>query len=185
MLTQAVAARRLRTASVQFRPVPAPETADARPPERDVVWKAPLDGTTNVERFMAAHGIATFDHLLARSIDDPAWFWDGVVQFLGLPFATPYTEVLDTSGGIPWARWFTGGTTNLASICFGFALFASFIGTSTFIEAGHWTGYGFDSSLLVGGLALLPSGVAMLVFSPVAARMIAEGADQLMGERTS
>jgi MFS family permease len=63
-------------------------------------------------------------------------------------------------------------TTNLASICFGFALFASFIGTSTFIEAGRWTGYGFDSSLLVGGLALLPSGLAMLVFAPVAARLI-------------
>lgn len=72
-------------------------------------------------------------------------------------------------------------TTNLASICFGFALFASFIGTSTFIEAGTWTGYGFDSSLLVGGLALLPSGLAMLAFAPVAARMIAvRGAPQTL-----
>jgi MFS family permease len=62
--------------------------------------------------------------------------------------------------------------TNLASICFGFALFASFIGTSTFVEAGKWTGYGFESSLLVGGLAMLPSGLAMLVFAPVAARLI-------------
>jgi MFS family permease len=72
-------------------------------------------------------------------------------------------------------------TTNLASICFGFALFASFIGTSTFIEAGTWTGYGFGSSLLTGGLALLPSGLAMLVFAPVAARMIARrGAPQTL-----
>jgi MFS family permease len=72
-------------------------------------------------------------------------------------------------------------TTNLASICFGFALFASFIGTSTFIEAGTWTGYGFDSSLLIGGLALLPSGLAMLIFAPVAARMIgSRGAPQTL-----
>jgi MFS family permease len=72
-------------------------------------------------------------------------------------------------------------TTNLASICFGFALFASFIGTSTFIEAGSWTGYGFGSSLLVGGLALLPSGLMMLLFSPVAARMIGvRGAPQTL-----
>jgi MFS family permease len=72
-------------------------------------------------------------------------------------------------------------TTNLASICFGFALFASFIGTSTFIEAGTWTGYGFGSSLLTGGLALLPSGLAMLLFAPVAARMIAvRGAPQTL-----
>jgi MFS family permease len=72
-------------------------------------------------------------------------------------------------------------TTNLASICFGFALFASFIGTSTFIEAGTWTGYGFASSLLTGGLALLPSGLAMLLFAPVAARLIGvRGAPQTL-----
>jgi MFS family permease len=72
-------------------------------------------------------------------------------------------------------------TTNVASICFGFALFASFIGTSTFIEAGRWTGYGFGSSLLTGGLALLPSGLAMLLFAPVAARLIAmRGAPQTL-----
>lgn len=71
--------------------------------------------------------------------------------------------------------------TNLASICFGFALFASFIGTATFVEAGRWTGYGFASSLLVGGLTLLPSGIAMLVFSPIAASLITRrGAPQTL-----
>src|SRR4051812_19686280 len=83
----------------------------------DVVWKAPLDGTTNVERFMATHGLSSFDELLRRSIDEPEWFWAEAVDFLGLPWANPYDEVLDTSGGIPWARWFTGGTTNLAAAC--------------------------------------------------------------------
>ncbi len=39
---------------------------------KEVVWRPPLDGSTNVERFMAAHGIDTFDALLRRSIDDPA-----------------------------------------------------------------------------------------------------------------
>ncbi|WP_050671362.1 MFS transporter [Luteipulveratus halotolerans] len=62
--------------------------------------------------------------------------------------------------------------TNLASVLFGFALFASFIGTASFIEAPGSSGYGFGSSLLVGGLALLPSGLAMLALSPVAARLI-------------
>lgn len=71
--------------------------------------------------------------------------------------------------------------TNLASICFGFALFASFIGTATFVEAAKWTGYGFEVSLLVGGLTLLPSGLAMLIFSPVAARLIGlRGAPQTL-----
>lgn len=62
--------------------------------------------------------------------------------------------------------------TNLASVLFGFALFASFIGTASYVEAPEATGYGFGSSLLVGGLTLLPSGLAMMFFSPVAARLI-------------
>jgi len=61
---------------------------------------------------------------------------------------------------------------NLASILFGFALFASFIGTAAYVEAPEATGYGFGSSLVVGGLAMLPSGLMMLIFSPVAARLI-------------
>jgi MFS family permease len=62
---------------------------------------------------------------------------------------------------------------NLASILFGFALFASFIGTAAYVEAPEATGYGFGASLLVGGLAMLPGGLMMLLFSPVAARLIA------------
>jgi acetyl-CoA synthetase len=72
---------------------------------------------TNVGRFQAAHGIATFEDLRTRSIDDPAWFWGATAEFLGIPFSTPYEQVLDTSDGIAWARWFTGGRTNLAAAC--------------------------------------------------------------------
>ncbi|WP_426573617.1 AMP-binding protein [Aquihabitans sp. McL0605] len=72
---------------------------------------------TNVGRFMTAQGIGSFDELLARSIAEPAWFWGEAATFLGIPFSTPYEEVLDTSKGIPWATWFTGGRTNLAAAC--------------------------------------------------------------------
>ena len=85
----------------------------------ETIWE-PGPGTaanTNVGRFMARHGIATFEELRQRSIDDVAWFWDAVVQFLGLPFSTPYTSVLDESDGIEWARWFSDGETNLTAIC--------------------------------------------------------------------
>jgi acetyl-CoA synthetase len=66
---------------------------------------------------MRAHGLASFDALVERSVTEPEWFWDAVVTFLDLSFATPYTDVLDTSNGIPFAEWFTGGTLNLASNC--------------------------------------------------------------------
>jgi acetyl-CoA synthetase len=68
-------------------------------------------------RFMGAHGIASYDELVARSIDDPEWFWDAVVDFLGLPFTSPYSTVRDEENGLPWTTWFDGGTINLAAAC--------------------------------------------------------------------
>ncbi|MGH2684963.1 MAG: AMP-binding protein, partial [Actinomycetota bacterium] len=84
-----------------------------------IAWRPPPEviASSNVGHFMAAHGIESFDGLLARSIDDPAWFWGEVVTFLGIEFATPYERVLDTSDGIPWAKWFVGGTTSFAHNC--------------------------------------------------------------------
>lgn len=63
--------------------------------------------------------------------------------------------------------------TNLASILFGFALFASMIGTAGYVQAPESSGYGFGASILVSGLCMLPGGLAMLAFAPVAARLIA------------
>lgn len=63
--------------------------------------------------------------------------------------------------------------TNVASICVGFALFASLIGTVSYVQAPPQSGYGFGSSVLEGGLAMLPSGVMMLLLSPVSARLSA------------
>jgi MFS family permease len=61
--------------------------------------------------------------------------------------------------------------TNIASLFVGFALFASLIGTASYVQAPEASGYGFGSSVLEGGLAMLPSGVAMILLSPVSARM--------------
>ena len=85
----------------------------------DIVWRPSEDylERANVTRFMRAHGIGTYEDLVARSQDDIEWFWDAVVQDLGIEFFRPYDRVLDTSDGIPWARWFVGGTTNLAHNC--------------------------------------------------------------------
>ena len=55
-----------------------------------------------------------FDELVARSIADPAWFWDAVVGYLGIPFDDPTTRCWTTSDGIPWTTWFTAARTNLA-----------------------------------------------------------------------
>jgi MFS family permease len=62
--------------------------------------------------------------------------------------------------------------TNLASLLFGFALFASLLGTASYVQAPEASGYGFGSSMVVGGLALLPSGLCMLLLAPVAAKLV-------------
>src|SRR4051812_4775701 len=84
-----------------------------------VAWRpdAELMRASNVARFMAAHEISDFDALVRRSIDEPEWFWAEVVRFLGIPFDGPLEPVLDTTDGIPWARWFTGATCNVARTC--------------------------------------------------------------------
>ena len=84
-----------------------------------IVWRPTKEylERANVTRFMRTHGIATYEELLARSVGDVAWFWDAVVKDLGIEFFEPYSEVLDTSGGIEWATWFGGGSVNLAHNC--------------------------------------------------------------------
>jgi acetyl-CoA synthetase len=84
-----------------------------------VVWSptAAYVERANVTRFMRRHGIETYEELVGRSVGDIAWFWDAVVDDLGLPWFTPYERVLDTSDGVAWTRWFVGGTTNVAYAC--------------------------------------------------------------------
>ncbi len=82
-------------------------------------WHPPADAwdNTNVGRFGSQHGLADLASLRTRSIEDPVWFWDAVVDFLGIPFATKYSSVLNVERGIPWATWFDGGQMNLADAC--------------------------------------------------------------------
>ncbi|MBC2642098.1 AMP-binding protein [Rhodococcus sp. 3A] len=73
----------------------------------------------NVTRLARAHGLSGLGELRARSVADVRWYWDAVVRDLGLPFQTPYREVLDTSRGIEHPDWFVGGKTNVVDACLG------------------------------------------------------------------
>jgi acetyl-CoA synthetase len=86
-------------------------TAVVWSPDEEYVQRA------NVTRFMRARGIDGYDELIRRSQDDIEWFWDAVVADLGIEFYEPYSRVVDTSNGIPWATWFRGGSINLAHNC--------------------------------------------------------------------
>ena len=71
----------------------------------------------NLTHFMRAHGIADYAALLARSVAEPAWFWNAVIDYAGVRFYEPYHAVMDDSAGKPWTQWCVGGTTNLVLNC--------------------------------------------------------------------
>ena len=85
----------------------------------DVAWRPTPEYVerANVTRLMRAHGIDDINELRRRSVEDVEWYWDAVVDDLGLEFSTPYDNVLDTSRGVPWATWFIGGRINLVWNC--------------------------------------------------------------------
>jgi acetyl-CoA synthetase len=85
----------------------------------DVIWEPTPEivERANVTRLMRRYAVSDYDALVARSIAEPEWFWPAVVEDLGLEFSTPWEEVLDTSRGVEWSRWFVGGRLNIARHC--------------------------------------------------------------------
>jgi MFS family permease len=70
--------------------------------------------------------------------------------------------------------------TNVASIVIGFGMFAGFLVTTQVLQAPTATGYGSGLTLVAAGIVLLPIGAAMVIFSPVSARV-----SRRRGARTS
>ena len=85
----------------------------------EIAWRPTADyvNRSRLKAFIDLHGLRSYDELLARSIADPEWFWRAVLDDLSIEFYEPYTQVLDTSRGIPWARWCVGGRMNIVHNC--------------------------------------------------------------------
>jgi MFS family permease len=61
--------------------------------------------------------------------------------------------------------------TNLASVAMGFALFSSQVSYPQMLELPVSTGVGFGLSLLAASLVIMPSGLIMMVLSPLSGRL--------------
>jgi len=72
---------------------------------------------SRVKAFMDRHGVATYDALLRRSVDEPHWFWPAVLNEIGVVFDEPYRQILDLSRGPAWPRWCVGGRLNIVQSC--------------------------------------------------------------------
>jgi acetyl-CoA synthetase len=78
--------------------------------------------STNVWQFMQAYGIEDYDDLIARTTGEVEgepesgveWFWDEVVDYLGIDFYEAYETVRDNTDGPQFTEWYPGGELNIA-----------------------------------------------------------------------
>lgn len=77
----------------------------------ELLWSPPLDGTSAIERFGAAHGHGTYDSLWRWSVTDLEGFWGAVWAWCGVEGT--YRQVL-SSRSMPGATWFDGAELNYA-----------------------------------------------------------------------
>lgn len=68
---------------------------------------------SNLQAFMDRHGIASYDDLLERSTSDIEWFWDAVMDDLGIEFYQDYSNIVDLSDGVEFPRWCVDGRMNI------------------------------------------------------------------------
>ncbi|NOZ49183.1 MAG: AMP-binding protein [Chloroflexi bacterium] len=85
----------------------------------EIVWQPTpeyVDGS-HVQRFMQAHGFASWQSLHEAAIADVGWFWAEMLKHLDIQFYKPYSQILDISKGKAWARWCLGGEMNIVHNC--------------------------------------------------------------------
>ncbi|MFB6103742.1 MAG: AMP-binding protein [Halobacteriaceae archaeon] len=78
--------------------------------------------STNVYQFMQTYDIDDYDHLIERTTTDVPgvaasgvdWFWDEIIDYLGLEFYEDYDAVREDSDGPQFTDWYVGGTLNVA-----------------------------------------------------------------------
>ncbi len=70
--------------------------------------------STNVWAFMQEHDIDDYDELIERTCSEVDWFWDEMVDYLGIDFYEEYDAVRDDSEGPQFSDWYPGGKINIA-----------------------------------------------------------------------
>jgi acetyl-CoA synthetase len=85
----------------------------------EIAWRPSreLIERSRLTEFMRRHRLPDYAALLERSTTDLDWFWNAVIDDLGIEFYEPYRQVIDTSPGIPWTRWCVGGRLNIVHNC--------------------------------------------------------------------
>jgi acetyl-CoA synthetase len=94
---------------------PSPSSSDAFPFDQEIVW-TPDRSTVenaNLTAFMNRHAVSDLDALRSRARRELEWFWDAVIDDLGLEFYRDYDAVVDRSDGPAFPTWCPGGEMNI------------------------------------------------------------------------
>ncbi len=85
----------------------------------EIVWRpgrAELE-SSQIARFMRHCGVADYDTLMRRADGEAEWFWQHVIDFLGIRFTVPYHQLLDATRAPQWSDYCIGGETNIVANC--------------------------------------------------------------------
>lgn len=62
---------------------------------------------------MKKYDVSSLQELSYKANQNPEWFWQEISKEIGIIWDKQYTQILDTSKGISWSRWFVNGKTNI------------------------------------------------------------------------
>jgi acetyl-CoA synthetase len=63
-------------------------------------------------KFMRRFGINDLAELQRKSVENPSWFWEAVLEDIGWEWKKRPSKILDTSAGLAWSKWFVDGRVN-------------------------------------------------------------------------
>lgn len=84
-----------------------------------IVWKPSEEQIkkSNMYHFYSGLGFQDYDSFYRKSIEEPGWFWEKVLQDLDIRFSRPFSKILDISDGIPFPKWCVDGRMNIVESC--------------------------------------------------------------------
>jgi acetyl-CoA synthetase len=87
--------------------------------DRDIFWRpdpAQME-RSRMTSLMRRLGATDYLDLVRLGTEDVDGFWREALEDIGIEWYQPYTDVRDSSRGIEWTTWFTGGRLNLVHNC--------------------------------------------------------------------
>jgi len=76
-----------------------------------------IQRSSTLAAFLNDSGTDSYEDLARRANDEPEWFWGRIIDYAGIRFDRPYTQLRDITEGPESIKWGVGGTLNLTETC--------------------------------------------------------------------